>query len=95
MNVQPSLNVGASVTAGQQIGTHVGDQTWSDIAVWEGDRLLSYFEVMTDAVFPAYRARGIEPATTSSSPEAPATPTCCPETARPSGVREASRTGST
>lgn len=59
VNVSASLKVGDSVTAGQQIGTHVGSQTWSDIAVREGGRLLSYFDVMTDAVFQRYRNRGV------------------------------------
>ncbi len=59
VNVWSSIKVGDSVTAGQQIGTHIGSQTWSDIAVREGDRLLSYFEVMTDAVFQNYRSRGV------------------------------------
>ncbi len=59
VNVFSSLVVGNSVAAGQQIGTHVGSQTWSDIAVREGGRLLSYFDVMTDAVFQKYRNRGV------------------------------------
>jgi len=59
VNVLSSVNIGDSVAAGQQIGTHVGNQTWSDIAVREGGRLLSYFDVMTDAVFQNYRNRGV------------------------------------
>jgi hypothetical protein len=59
VNVFSSIRVGSAVTAGQQIGTHVGSQTWSDIAVREGGRLLSYFDVMTDAVFQNYRNRGV------------------------------------
>jgi hypothetical protein len=59
VSVLPSITVGTSLTAGQQIGTHVGSQTWSDIAVREGDQLLSYFEVMKDAVFQSYRSRGV------------------------------------
>jgi hypothetical protein len=59
VNVFASLQVGDAVTAGQQIGTHIGSQTYSDIAVWEGDRLVSYFRVMTDSVFQAYRNRGV------------------------------------
>jgi hypothetical protein len=54
-----SIQVGDPVSAGQQIGTHIGSQTWSDIAVWEGGRLVSYFDVMTDAVFQNYRSRGV------------------------------------
>jgi len=59
VNVFSTLKVGDVVTAGQQIGTHIGSQTWSDIAVWEGNRLLSYFNVMTDAVFQNYKNRGV------------------------------------
>ncbi|MBN2199217.1 MAG: hypothetical protein JW747_05135 [Candidatus Aminicenantes bacterium] len=59
VNVFSSVKVGDSVAAGQQIGTHVGSQTYSDIAVREGRRLLSYFNVMTDAVFQKYRERGV------------------------------------
>ena len=59
VNVFSSIKAGQSVAAGQQIGTHIGSQTWSDIAVWEGERLLSYFNVMTDAVFQNYRNRGV------------------------------------
>jgi hypothetical protein len=55
---------GASVTAGQVLGTHVGTQTFSDIAVEvnaPGDRrrLVSYFDTLTDAAFAPYAARGI------------------------------------
>ncbi len=39
---------------------HIGEQTMSDIAVWEDDRLVSYFGVMDDLVFAGYQERGIE-----------------------------------
>ena len=59
-----SLNVGDTITAGQQLGTHIGTQTWSDIAIWFSDtggwRLVSYFDVMEDVVFSSYQARGIQ-----------------------------------
>jgi hypothetical protein len=55
--------VGDSVSAGQLLGTHIGTQSTSDIAVGvntpTGWRLVSYFEVMTDSVFATYQARGI------------------------------------
>jgi hypothetical protein len=58
-----AMLVGDSVTAGQLLGTHVGTQTISDIAVGvntpKGWKLLSYFDVMTDSVFARYQARGI------------------------------------
>lgn len=57
------LAVGNTVTAGQSLGTHIGPQTTSDIAVGvntpEGYQLVSYFDVMTDSLFAAYQARGV------------------------------------
>ena len=64
INIDPTLEVGDTLTAGQSIGTHIGAATWSDIAVRQdtsgGNRLVSYFSVMTDALFAEYQARGIE-----------------------------------
>jgi hypothetical protein len=59
VKVLDTLTVGSVMTAGQEIGTHIGSQTWSDIAVWENDKLLSYFDVMNDSVFQSYQNRGI------------------------------------
>jgi hypothetical protein len=59
VNLSGSLNVGSTVSAGQKIGTHIGTQTWSDIAVWENNKLLSYFDVMSDSVFQNYQSRGV------------------------------------
>lgn len=63
VNVGGGFDVGARVTGGQQIGTHIGDVTMSDIAVHVdapgGRRNISWFETMTDAVFDVYRARGL------------------------------------
>ncbi len=63
INLLKPLAVGDSVTAGMQIGTHIGSQTMSDIAVgysaggkWQ---LLSYFTLMSDSLFSSYAARGI------------------------------------
>jgi len=57
------LAEGEPVVAGQPLGTHVGTQTASDIAVrvdsTQGFRLVSYFDTLTDAAFAAYQARGI------------------------------------
>jgi hypothetical protein len=52
------------VSAGQQLGTHIGIQTMSDIAVTVNDptrqgKMVSYFDVMTDALFMDYTNRGI------------------------------------
>lgn len=55
--------VGDSVSAGQVLGTHVGSQTMSDIAVEvntpRGVKLVSYFEVITDSLFDVYANRGM------------------------------------
>lgn len=63
VNLDTSLKIGDTVTSGQQLGTHIGSQTTSDIAVattsdgqW---RLVSYFDVMTEEVFVNYLERGI------------------------------------
>jgi hypothetical protein len=57
------LTVGEKVTAGQELGTHIGSQTMSDIAVeYSVDnkrKLISYFDVMPDSIFQKYVARGI------------------------------------
>jgi hypothetical protein len=57
------LSVGDSLEAGQQLGTHIGAQTVSDIAVFQHDgmpvRLVSYFDLLTDDVFAEYQARGM------------------------------------
>jgi hypothetical protein len=60
----PSLAIGQRVAAGAPLGLHVGAQTGSDIAIAVatagGRRLVSYVEVMTDAVWASYVQRGIE-----------------------------------
>jgi hypothetical protein len=57
------IAVGNFVSAGQLLGTHVGTQTTSDIAVGvntpTGWKLISYFNVMTDALFATYQSRGV------------------------------------
>jgi hypothetical protein len=63
VNVTVPLAKGTPVTAGQQLGRHIGNQTMSDIAVGvttpAGYRLVSWFEVMSDSVFAGYAARGV------------------------------------
>lgn len=57
------VSAGDSVDAGQSLGTHIGAQSTSDIAVGvntpTGWKLVSYFDVMTNALFATYQARGI------------------------------------
>lgn len=59
------LAVGDAVVAGRALGHHIGSQTMSDLSVIVNDpthqgRMVSYFDVMTDAVFQAYVARGMQ-----------------------------------
>jgi hypothetical protein len=57
------LLLGDFVQEGQVLGTHIGTQTYSDIAVGvntpTGYRLVSYFETLTDTGFTPFKARGI------------------------------------
>jgi hypothetical protein len=57
------LAAGNTVTAGEQLGTHIGPQTMSDIAVgfsssnqWQ---LVSYFDLLSDSLFQQYLDRGV------------------------------------
>lgn len=77
------LVLGEHVAEGQVLGTHVGLQTFSDIAVAvnasDGYRLVSYFDTLTDAAFAPFKARGISsPAQLSfSTSERDAAPYTC------------------
>ncbi len=63
VNLISPLNVGDTITVGELLGTHIGSQTMSDIAVGVstpgGWKLISYFDVMTDSVFQNYQLRGL------------------------------------
>lgn len=63
VNLDPPLAVGDHVAEGQQLGSHIGSQTMSDIAIGvhtpNGWKLVSYFEVLTDPLFDYYLDRGI------------------------------------
>jgi hypothetical protein len=64
INTLKQFNIGDKVISGDQLGTHIGSQTYSDISVMVNDstrqgRLVSYFEVITDALFNEYSARGV------------------------------------
>ena len=63
MDLRETPNVGDTFSKGQQVGTHIGTQTTSDIAVGintpKGYKLVSYFDVMTDSLFAAYQTRGM------------------------------------
>ena len=64
-HVQPDAHVvpNAWLNAGDHVGKHSSQRTYSDIALsigpTEGGRLISYFEAMTDAVWQLYQARGV------------------------------------
>jgi hypothetical protein len=57
------LQVGDTLTAGQLLGTHIGSQTMSDMAVGvttdKGCELISYFDVLNDSLFQQYQSRGV------------------------------------
>lgn len=63
VNPDPQMAVGYPVAAGMEMGTHIGNMTYLDIAVAKRDagayRLISYFDVMTDALFRNYADRGV------------------------------------
>ena len=64
VNLTLPLNIGDTVWSGQQIGTHTGSQTTSDIAIQINApnntfQRVSYFDVMTDKLFACYMSRGI------------------------------------
>lgn len=63
VNLANPLSVDDEVTEGQMLGTHIGVQTMSDIAVGvntpTGWKLVSYFKAMADVVFQGYQARGL------------------------------------
>lgn len=63
INLSDSLKVGDVLSAGNEIGTHIGYQTMSDIAIGvntpNGWKLISYFEVLTDSLFQKYQNRGV------------------------------------
>ncbi len=63
INTLKPYAIGDKVTAGELLGTHIGSQTMSDISVIVNDptrqgRMVSFFDVITDAVFNEYRNRG-------------------------------------
>jgi hypothetical protein len=64
VNLKEGITEGTKVSAGENIGNHIGNQTWSDIAVCfgteENNTLYSYFDFLTDDLFAQYKARGVE-----------------------------------
>ncbi len=64
INMLETPKIGDKLAKGQQLGTHIGAQTTSDIAVGvntsQGYKLVSYFDVMTDSLFALYQERGLD-----------------------------------
>jgi len=62
------LKVGQKVQSGQILGRHIGSQTYSDIAIMDekNGKLLSYFDLMTDAVFNEFTTYTQNPITHAS-----------------------------
>lgn len=64
INTAKQYNLDDQVVAGEQLGNQIGSQTMSDISVIVNDpthqgRMVSYFDVLTDAVFTKYQNRGV------------------------------------
>lgn len=64
INTAATFALGDKVNAGDLLGTHIGSQTMSDISVIVNDpshqgQMVSYFDVITDAVFQEYIDRGV------------------------------------
>jgi len=64
INMAKDYQVGDKVAEGEQLGTHIGSQTMSDIAVRImetafKERLISYFDVMSEELFNEYAGRGV------------------------------------
>ena len=64
MSPASPFSLGQKVTEGQYLGTHIGSSTYSDISVIVNDptkqgRMVSWFDVMTNALFKRYETRGI------------------------------------
>lgn len=64
VNTSKEYHINDKVSEGELIGTHIGSQTYSDISVIVNDparlgRMVSFFDVMTDALFTEFSARGL------------------------------------
>jgi hypothetical protein len=64
INLIGARAVDDKVSAGEQLGTHIGSQTYSDVSVIVNDptkqgRMVSWFDIITDNVFNEYAARGV------------------------------------
>ncbi|MCX6147860.1 MAG: hypothetical protein NTW25_11540 [Candidatus Kapabacteria bacterium] len=59
LNFTRSIKLGDSIKSGEQIGKHIGNQTYSDIAISSTEnnkyKLLSYFDVISDSLFQKFK----------------------------------------
>lgn len=75
INTSKQYNVNDKVAEGEFLGTHIGSQTYSDISVIVNDptkqgRMVSFFDVMTDALFTEYSDYGISSRSDAIIPKA-------------------------
>jgi hypothetical protein len=63
VNATIPIAEGMTLQAGQRLGTHIGNQTGSDVAIavdaTEGLRYVSWFDAISDELLAAYAARGV------------------------------------
>lgn len=64
VNPARTFQIGDAVNAGETLGKHIGNQTYSDISVIVNDptrqgRFVSYFEVLPDSLFQDFVSRGV------------------------------------
>jgi len=64
INPNRTFQVGDKINAGELLGRHIGNQTYSDISVIVNDptrqgRFVSYFDVMPDSLFADFKSRGV------------------------------------
>lgn len=63
LSLHTQLALNDTVMAGSQLGTHIGSQTMSDIAVLYSSqnewKLFSYFDLINDSLFQRYQRRGV------------------------------------
>ncbi len=64
LNPLVEFHISDLVLSGEELGTHIGFQTMSDISVIVNDptrqgRMISFFEVISDELFTKYSARGV------------------------------------
>lgn len=75
INTAKQYNINDKVVEGEFLGTHIGSQTYSDISVIVNDptkrgRMVSFFDVMTDALFKEFSDRGLKLRTDAIIPKA-------------------------